>query len=256
MAAKRRLRRRTTKEHGMTADSARLWRGGQRKSRPRPLAFEPLETRTMLAADLASIMGVAFNDVDSDGLFEPLSGEVGIAGARVQLTGANDQGPITPSTTVTGADGSYRFDNLRPGTYEVTQLVPAPTGYFSSPAAVPLTVVITAADAAGVPGAAIDSFDGVEQTLNAYTPASSPVSSSVADVRSIGGTRDMLAEVTSPEGIVSLNSNAAFLPGVLEINPGSSSVGAYLVTWDSDLDPSDFDPIGLRSIGAGQDLTD
>ncbi len=68
----------------MTADSPRsLW-----KLRRRLLAFEPLEKRTMLAADLASITGVAFDDVDGDGAYEPLSGETSLAGASVQLTGA------------------------------------------------------------------------------------------------------------------------------------------------------------------------
>ena len=116
-------------------------------------------------------------------------------------------------------------------------------------------MVITAADAAGVEYSPIDSFHGVEQLLTASAPAGTPVASSVTDAASIGGTRDMFADVTSATGVVSLNSNAVFLPGVLEINPGSSSVGRYLVTWDGGLNPSVLNPTGLQVLGVGEDLT-
>ena len=62
--------------------------------------------------------------------YEPLAGDVGLAGVTIQLTGTNDLGPIAATTTTTASDGSYSFSNLRAGSYEVSQLWPAPVGYF------------------------------------------------------------------------------------------------------------------------------
>jgi uncharacterized repeat protein (TIGR01451 family) len=65
----------------------------------------------------ASVAGNVFFDANNDG---SRSGDVGIAGVLVTLTGANDLGAVTLSTT-TAPDGSYKFDLLRPGTYSVTE---------------------------------------------------------------------------------------------------------------------------------------
>ncbi len=75
-----------------------------------------------------AVSGYVYQDANDDGLKE--TGEPGIAGVPVELTGTNDLGPITPIDATTGADGSYDFSNLRPGTYTVTQLQ-QPSGYIA-----------------------------------------------------------------------------------------------------------------------------
>lgn len=71
----------------------------------------------------ASISGSVFADDNDDGVFD--SGEQGIAGVTLTLL---DSGVSTGRTTVTAADGSYRFDNLAPGEYGVAET--QPEGFF------------------------------------------------------------------------------------------------------------------------------
>jgi hypothetical protein len=72
----------------------------------------------------AVLSGFVYNDSsDNNGIME--TGEPGIAGATVTLTGANDLGAIAAVTATTAADGSYSFGNLRPGTYIITETTPS-----------------------------------------------------------------------------------------------------------------------------------
>src|SRR5262249_20237902 len=52
-------------------------------------------------------------------------GEALLGGVTIQLLDANGK---LVATTVTAGDGTYKFDNLRPGTYSVREVQPA--GYF------------------------------------------------------------------------------------------------------------------------------
>jgi uncharacterized repeat protein (TIGR01451 family) len=70
----------------------------------------------------ASLSGYVYYDANDNGSKD--AGESGIAGVTVTLTGTNDLGPVNLTTT-TGADGSYQFSNLRPGTYTITETQPA-----------------------------------------------------------------------------------------------------------------------------------
>ena len=63
-----------------------------------------------------SLTGTIFVDADNDGALE--AGETGIAGVVVTLIGTDDLGTVS-LTTQTVADGSYSFDNLRPGRYSI-----------------------------------------------------------------------------------------------------------------------------------------
>jgi protocatechuate 3,4-dioxygenase beta subunit len=76
-----------------------------------------------------SISGVVFDDLAGDGLFN--TGDTGQAGRTVFLD-ANGNGRFdTGEASVTsGADGSYQFTNLGPGTYQVLQVIPA--GYLGT----------------------------------------------------------------------------------------------------------------------------
>lgn len=67
----------------------------------------------------AQVAGRVYADNNDNGSIDAT--ESGLAGVVITLTGTDDTGtPVTRSTT-TGADGSYAFDNLRPGSYAVTE---------------------------------------------------------------------------------------------------------------------------------------
>ncbi|MEM9366149.1 MAG: SdrD B-like domain-containing protein [Planctomycetota bacterium] len=71
----------------------------------------------------ASLEGVVFVDRDDDCIQD--SGEVGLGGVTIELF---DDGGNLVATTQTLADGTYSFQNLRPGVYTVRESQPA--GYF------------------------------------------------------------------------------------------------------------------------------
>jgi uncharacterized repeat protein (TIGR01451 family)/fimbrial isopeptide formation D2 family protein len=67
----------------------------------------------------ASISGNVYNDSNDDGIRQPEEG--GFANVTVELTGTDDLGNPVTLTTTTDANGKYSFENLRPGTYVVTE---------------------------------------------------------------------------------------------------------------------------------------
>jgi serine-aspartate repeat-containing protein C/D/E len=71
----------------------------------------------------ASIGGIVFVDLLPDCLRQP--DEPALAGVTIHLI---DQNGEVVATTVTNANGEYRFDNLRPGQYSVRE--EQPSGYF------------------------------------------------------------------------------------------------------------------------------
>ncbi len=68
---------------------------------------------------VARLSGRVWSDPNNDGLIG--TAEVGLAGVTVTLTGTTDLGAPVSSTLTTGAEGRYEFNNLRPGTYTVTE---------------------------------------------------------------------------------------------------------------------------------------
>ena len=67
----------------------------------------------------ASISGNVYNDSNDDGIRQPEEG--GFANVTVELTGTDDLGNPVTLTATTDANGKYTFENLRPGTYVVTE---------------------------------------------------------------------------------------------------------------------------------------
>jgi Tol biopolymer transport system component len=74
----------------------------------------------------AGLSGFVYDDsIDNDGVKQ--AGQQGLSGVTITLSGVDDKGPVSGSTT-TASDGSYTFAGLRPGTYAVGE--PAqPAGY-------------------------------------------------------------------------------------------------------------------------------
>jgi hypothetical protein len=62
---------------------------------------------------IGSIAGTKFNDFNGDGVFDP--SDPGIEGWTIYLTGS------ATATTTTDASGDYKFSNLPPGTYTVSE---------------------------------------------------------------------------------------------------------------------------------------
>lgn len=77
----------------------------------------------------SSVAGVVFVDLNNNGLFE--TGESGISGALVRLTGTDAYGNQVDVSVPTQQDGSFLIDNLNSADstgYTLTQVLP--TGYF------------------------------------------------------------------------------------------------------------------------------
>src|SRR5437660_1352220 len=78
-----------------------------------------------------SLSGLVYQDTNGNGALD--SGEPGIAGVTVTLSGTNNLGQAVTATATTAANGTYSFSAdsngnvLRPGTYVITET--APSGY-------------------------------------------------------------------------------------------------------------------------------
>ncbi len=75
------------------------------------------------SCNTGSLSGFVFVDANNNGTKD--SGEAGIGGVTVMLTGTTDAGASVSLTRVTAADGSYSFTGLQEGTYTVTETQPA-----------------------------------------------------------------------------------------------------------------------------------
>jgi len=70
-----------------------------------------------------SLAGNVYFDANNDGIFSDAA-ESGIEGVNVRLQGTDHLGNAVDITIQTLADGSYLFDDLRPGTYRITETQP------------------------------------------------------------------------------------------------------------------------------------
>jgi hypothetical protein len=85
--------------------------------------LEALEDRSVPS----TLSGVAYNDANNNG--SPDAGEAVLSSVKVTLTGTDSQNHSVNLTATTGADGTYSFANLEPGTYSVRAA--AASGYVS-----------------------------------------------------------------------------------------------------------------------------
>jgi protocatechuate 3,4-dioxygenase beta subunit len=74
----------------------------------------------------AVISGSVYADANDNGIRE--GGEAGVPGVTITLTGTAADGTTVNRTAVTDGNGNYRFTDLAPGTYSVTE-GPVPTQY-------------------------------------------------------------------------------------------------------------------------------
>ncbi|QIB66265.1 SdrD B-like domain-containing protein [Kineobactrum salinum] len=71
----------------------------------------------------SSIAGRVYHDQDISGDYDV--GEPGISGVTVTLTGSDDYGNTVNRSTTTDGTGEYRFEDLAPGVYTLTESHPA-----------------------------------------------------------------------------------------------------------------------------------
>lgn len=221
----------------------------QRNANARRLRMESLERRNLMAADFASITGTVYTDLTDDGL---TGDDPRISGATVRLfrdggNGTFDNGggdDVAVGTTTTNASGVYRFDDLIAGTYFVEQ--DAVTGQVQRASEQVKTVTISSAQAAGVSGQSIDTFD-TNQTASG-TVIGTPVTDVVAAGEAIGGQREMLVNL-SADTLIDLISNSS-TPGVLQFDSSAAGAGTRIITYDGtgESDATAVDGTGLGNV--------
>ena len=72
---------------------------------------------------LGSLAGKVYLDANGNGVFD--DGDSGISGVYITLSGIDDRGNTVSLTADTDSLGNYRFANLRPGAYSLTESQPA-----------------------------------------------------------------------------------------------------------------------------------
>lgn len=222
----------------------------------RRLRLEPLETRRLLALDLAAIGGTAFVDLTGDGLTPD---DTLVSGATVELYRDNGDASFDSTTdtllatTTTDASGEYRFASTNAGgtlpagtltadAYFIRQLA---AGTLSPPS--PQLVTVTASNVNGTPVQTIDTFDTTAQMVTA-NPTTTSANNSVSATEVIGGERDILVNHVSGAGEVAVkidNFDSNLFAFVAELNV----VGNATVQYDgADGDATTLDPTGLGSV--------
>ena len=128
--------------------------------RQKGLGFESLESRQMMAADMAEIVGTVRLDVQNDG--NPANDTL-VAGATVQLYRDNGNGTFDAGDAVVGgvattdALGQYRFTGLGAGKYFAKLTLPS--AYQTKAGGGLQEINITADESDGTIGQTIDDFE-------------------------------------------------------------------------------------------------
>jgi large repetitive protein len=222
----------------------------------RGFGFETLEGRAMLATDFGAISGLIYRDFNNDGF---TAGEQ-VAGATVNLYTDDGDGIFEPgagdalsSTTNTNASGLYAFNGLSAGSYWVEQPSQTVGGVLLSSQNSSL-LSISALEAQGTAGTTIDDFSAANPSVTAAFPPVGNISFAfAASASSLGGERDLLAELTAATGAgdqVVLTGTA----GALTWDASLLAQGRYVDVWDgadNDGDAIDFTGLGGVDLTAG-----
>ena len=216
--------------------------------RQKGLGFESLESRQMMAADMAEIVGTVRLDVQNDG---NQANDTLVAGATVQLYRDNGNGTFDASDAVVGgvattdALGQYRFTGLGVGKYFAKLTLPS--AYQTKAGGGLQEINITAGESEGTIGQTIDDFES-NQIAGAAPPLPSSDNSTKADPGVTGGERDLFVELTQGSDIyssVSLISGGGFL----RLASGSMVKGNAKVVWDGqDGSATSLNPTGLGGL--------
>jgi uncharacterized repeat protein (TIGR01451 family) len=236
------LERHNSSSRGLTA-RRRTRRHGQPA-----LAFETLESRQMMAADMAEIIGTVRLDVQGDG---NAANDTLVAGATVQLYRDNGNGAFDVGDAIVGGAattdvlGQYRFNGLGAGKYFVKLTLPP--ALQSKPGQAVQEINITALEAEGTVGQTIDGFDST-QVVEAAPPRPSSQPSSLLDPNVVGGERDMFVELTDGDDLFS-SVSLITAGGYLRLASGSMVTGNAKIVWDGqDGDATTVNPTGLGGL--------
>lgn len=217
------------------------------------LAFEALEQRQLLAADMAEIVGVVRLDTQGDG---NVANDLAVVGAQVALYRDNGNGVLdsgdapAASPVTTDTSGRYQFGSLQAGQYLVQTTLPA--GMKFAPGADVKAVTITTADAEGAEGLTIDGFLS-DQFVEAAPPMPASDGSAVIDPAVVGGQRDMFVEITAGNDKYSRVSLASG-GGLLRLGSDSTVTGNAKLVWDGiDSSPTAINYTGLGGLNLSTD---
>jgi uncharacterized repeat protein (TIGR01451 family) len=95
------------------------WANTAPASRDLTLSGSSFEEINFFNRGSLSINGTKYNDLDSSGTLT--AGDVTLSGWTIVLTGTTDLGRSVSLVMVTGSGGSYSFENLENGTYQVSE---------------------------------------------------------------------------------------------------------------------------------------
>ncbi|MDA8745875.1 SpaA isopeptide-forming pilin-related protein [Rubripirellula amarantea] len=224
------------------------------KVKRRGLRLESMEKRQLMASDLGVIAGTTFVDQDLDGspvgdppvlvdnsgnLVSP--GTAGAQGVQIQLFSDTnnddifDNNDLLVGTVTSQIDGSYRFDQLSPGTYFVVQ---ADVPQLSVPGA----TLVEVTNDAGIRTALIDDYTDGAQSIQANAGAT-VTDSATGLTNVIGGGRDIRAVNTSGTAIQVIADTTS---GTLIMGSTGNAVGTAFVQYDGNDNDITLDATGLN----------
>lgn len=163
-----------------------------------------------------AISGRVYNDGNNNGAID--AGEGGYANVQVVLTGTDDLGQAVNVTVTTDAEGRYRFEGLRPGTYTVTEPTqPVETlNGITSAGTIDGTVVGTATPVTTTPSA----ISGI-----VLPPGGDSIDNNFGE---IGDSPDLVVSKTATPAVFTVNNTATYTLRVRNIGQ-QPSAGEYVV---------------------------